>query len=73
MKKLSQLLAKLETIPIENDQNEFIVLDEKCEYLKAVNGGYNSTCNNAQCTHTNNGTCKNDTCSGGTNSRCGEL
>ena len=70
--KLSQLLAKLENMPIENDQNEFIVLDEKCEYIKSISGGMNSTCKNNTCLDGTNGTCSNGVCSG-TNNRCGEL
>lgn len=70
--KLAKLLSKLDTMSIENDQNEFIILDEKCEYIISVNGGNNSSCTNGTCSGGTNTVCSNATCSG-TNVRCSAL
>ena len=58
--KLSQLLAKLETLPIENDQNSFIILDRKCESLAVIYGR-----------EIRNNVCVDSSCNPGHNRGCG--
>ena len=61
--KLSQLLSKLTELNSSSNNEDFYVIDDKCEHLKGIHGGYNPACTNGTCTD-NNGACTNTTCSG---------
>ena len=39
--KLNQLLTKLTSLESPSINADFCILDEKCEHLKGVSGGYN--------------------------------
>jgi hypothetical protein len=69
--KLNQLLTKLSSYESPSINADFCILDEKCEHLKGVSGGYNAACNNGTCSD-DNGSCKNTSCSG-KNRICSEL
>jgi hypothetical protein len=62
--KLSQLLSKLSAIASNDENSDFNILDDKCDYLKGISGGTNNTCTNGTCMPSTNGTCTNTVCTG---------